>query len=168
MVECPFTKIHKLLRSGQPGKALAGLLDSSTGRIRTPYIADRNHAWYCVGNAKFMRGDYRAAVKAYRRALANDKTDTQALIAIANCYERLARPVSAVRVLRRALLQATDQRDRASVEYNLGNAYFDLGRWSEAAWYFSLVADRRDKIGVFARRNARVVSERLRSLQVPS
>ena len=124
-----FSQLHALLSKRQ-FRALEGrLIDNRTGRVRAPFRCDLNHAWYLSGESFSSRSRWQNAIQAYRKAYARDRTDWQALMAIGNCYDRLRRPRDAARYLSRA---ASIFPRSAKLQYNLGNALFDMGRLPDA------------------------------------
>ncbi|WP_139237321.1 tetratricopeptide repeat protein [Polaromonas sp. YR568] len=157
--EKAFDKIHSLLADGKATQALRHLLDSQTGRLRKEVAWDANHAWYCVGGAYFKLEDFKQAVQAYRKACRVNSQDALALWALGNSYDALARPKLAERAFRLALDQTMNERNKAAVLLNLGNALFDQKRFDEAGSVYLQVKGRRDEIGTKARKNLKKVME---------
>jgi tetratricopeptide (TPR) repeat protein len=148
-----FQPIHVLLSKGKPRQALNRLLDPSSAKLRQMYAFDKNHAWYCVGNAEFNQCNYQEAVIAYRKAYRAEHGDINCLIAIGNCYDAQWRPKLAERVLRQALLLEPKGVSKATVICNLANALFDQKKYIDAAKMYELITSRKDVIGLKAKTN---------------
>jgi tetratricopeptide (TPR) repeat protein len=149
-----FEQVHRLMREGQHHKALALMIDPSTGELRSRFGSDPNLSWYAVGDALYKLGDFYAASEAFDEAFKADRNDVDALIALANCYDALNRPESAERVLSRALtLTPKSSTESAIVSFNLANALIDQEKWSQARQILSTLVKRDDEVGIKARRN---------------
>jgi len=127
----PFKEIYKLLKTGKSAAALKIIYDENSGQINKLYSADLNHAWYVVGDIFFKLEKYEDALKAFKKSIRNRKDDWQALWAIGNCYSEIGRPVFTERYIRKALLYV-DRNKRQDLNYNLGNALFDQGKYLES------------------------------------
>lgn len=124
-----FSMLHRLLREADFRHALSCLIDRGSGRIRPPFTCDLNHAWYVHGLIRFRRRRYQEALYSFDKAYKYARSDWQALMAAANCYDQLGRPRLTEQRLRKAVgLQPKS----AELRYNLANALLDLGRYSEA------------------------------------
>jgi tetratricopeptide (TPR) repeat protein len=124
-----FDEISSLLREGEHLKAL-GQLVGKDGRIRADYRADLNHAWYLAGNAAYDAGQINRALEFFKKSARTWPDDTQALMAIANCYSDLNKPRWTAHYLAKAIQIDPNNPD---LNYNLANARFDLRQYTEAA-----------------------------------
>ncbi len=124
-----FDEVHKLQRAGKSNAALSMLLNRKTGRIKKPYDADLNHAWYTVGDIFYKTKKYDQAIHAFKKAFLNWSGDVEALWAIANCYSDLAKPWLTKHYLTKAIRHGGK---RDVLRYNLGNALFDMGKYRDA------------------------------------
>lgn len=156
-----FQFVHRFLREGSPKEALSLLLNSKGNRLRYVFWVEKNHAWYCVGEAKYMQMEYTEAFSAYRRAYYLDKSDWRALMAMANCCDQQKNPRRAIRFLHAALLRVIGKKDRVRVLYNLANAYFDAGDCSKALEYYKETSSASGDVGVMSRKNAKLAAARL-------
>jgi len=151
----PFPALYELLRNGRKKNVLGKLYDASRGRIRAPFSADPNHAWYFVGTIMFDSAKYREAIEAFQKALRTRRTDVDALWAIGNCYAALGQPRFAARYFERAL--ALRSRHSDALRFNLGNALFDQGRYEEALKLYKKVMRSGDRrLSASASRNAAI------------
>lgn len=158
-----FSPVHRLLKKHEYEKAIACLVESSTGRLRRPYSYFRNHAWYCVGGAYFKLGKFDLAVAGFEKALRADPSDVACLWALGNCFDALGKPKLAERRLRLALDLKPIGREKAAILVNLGNSLTDQGRWAEAISCYQGPARRKDEIGRTARKNRKFAADRLRA-----
>lgn len=158
-----FAPVHKLIKKGKFAEAVAALVDAETGRIKSEFAWDKNHAWYCVADSKLRQGDAHAAISAFKRAYKANPKDVEALLAIGNCYDALKRPKLAERFLRQALLLSPIGRDKAAILVNLGNSLLDQRRWGEAMECFAAPSKRTDDIGIKAKKNRAFAKAKLRS-----
>jgi len=125
-----FDQVHRMLRSpAQVGGVESIVLDKQTGRIRTPFTCDRNHAWYLLGCAAYEAGRFRDALLAFHKALRNWSEDADSMMALANCYSESGRPRWSVFYLGKALAVKPEDPE---LLYNMGNAYFDLQQYSSS------------------------------------
>lgn len=148
-----FSMLHRLLREADFRHALNLLIDRGSGRIRPPFTCDLNHAWYVHGLIRFRQGRYREALYSFDKAYKYARSDWQALMAAANCYDQLGRPRLAERRLRKAVgLQPKS----AELRYNLANALLDLGRHSEAIGEYREAQRLPGKVKRAARKNEQV------------
>lgn len=128
-----FEEIHEMLRRGKLPDVLGCILDQSTWTVLAPYDVDLNHAWYVVGDVFFRERQYAHSIRAFERAIEEWPEDIDAYLALANAHTESHDPREACRILLRAHELASGD-DR--VTYNLGNAYFDLGEFSKANFYY--------------------------------
>lgn len=135
-MENPFKDAHKALKQRQYRQVLASLLDSR-GRLKAAFKSYPNHAFYILGNIYYKKADYVGAIRYFRRSLNADKSDYQALWAIADCYSDSNRPRLAERYYLQALKLAKS--NLSNLRYNLGNALFDQGRYADAVSIYKTV-----------------------------
>lgn len=128
-----FDPIHALLRRQEYGDAIDRVYDEEGNGIRSPFDEDANHAWYVVGDARFKLGDIGGAMDAFRHALAEVPDDADAMWAIADCHRENRETKQAETMLRQALLC---QPDNQAIQYDLGNALFDQGKFEEAKGFY--------------------------------
>lgn len=159
--EVAFSDIHKMMKANQFKKTVNRLVDSSTGKLNNVFKADSNHAWYCVGLAKYYQREFRQAIEALRRALRNDPEDFMAMRVIGDCYDELGQPKFAERYYRKALTLSPRGAYKAALQYNLGNSLFDQKRFVEAISLYKMLNNRRDEIGRKAQTNLAVASRKL-------
>lgn len=157
MKEKSFDEVNSMLLNGEERKVRGMLVDPDTGRIKREYAWDRNHAWYCVGDADFKMGKYKDAIKSFRKAYGYDSDDVQCLLAIGNCFDAIKEPKKAENILKKALDIGLKGKVRSAVIFNLGNALFDQERFDEAIAYYLDVKNRRDEIGKKARKNIKLI-----------
>lgn len=142
----PFDEISKLLRSSRRNIVLSMLLNAETGRIKKPYISDLNHAWYIVGSILYKQQcAYTGALSAFKKSYRHWKGDVAAIRAIGNCYSDLGNPKMAKYYFEKArTVGGKKYKDIDIVTYNLGNAYFDMGKYRDAVKQYKKVG-KRDK-----------------------
>lgn len=138
-----FAAVHQLLRSGQAARALRALYSLPSGRLRPPFTQNTNHAWYCVGVAAFDRRNFSEAALAFKKAARSRPDDSEALWAVADCYSELGRPKLAERYYTQAL-RVSREKD-LSLRFNLGNALYDQGKFSDAIAQYRHVVRGKDK-----------------------
>lgn len=159
MAEIDYSEIYGLSNAGAYKRALTRLLNEGRSRIRPPYSGDLNHAWYLTGDLYYKLGCIDEALKAFKRSLANWSEDTEAMMAIANCYSLLSRPRWAVYYLRKALELDPDNRN---LVYNLGNAYLDCGSYDAATRaYRKALLGASEELSRMIRRNIKIASDRV-------
>lgn len=145
-----FDEIHSLAKSGAHEDVLKALL-SGSGSVKDEYSEDLNHAWYLVGDSLYDLERYPEALQAFRRSFRSDNTDHLALMAMANSASEMKAPRRAVRYLQMAISRAPDDR---SIQYNLGNAFFDAEDYVSAMQAYSKVRGH-DALAGMARRNSK-------------
>jgi tetratricopeptide (TPR) repeat protein len=154
-----FNAIHDLLKDEKFNSAVRRLVQIGGTKLKSEFKHDANHAWYCVGDAEFKRGNYQIACAAFRRALKAEPTDVMCLLGVGNCYNEMKRPKLAERAFRNALALNTNGRLKASAEYNLANALYDQNQFDDALAIYKKVARRRDDIGELSRKNINLIKE---------
>lgn len=137
-----FKSLHNMLRRDALDPALRCILDFDTARIRKPYNADINHAWYVVGDIYYRLGDFSQSLRAFRAAFLKNNDDYQAAKAIGNCYSEMGRYKMAERFYKKAiLLNKEDLKEDLELIYNIGNALFDQKKFKEAVCAYEKVLD---------------------------
>ena len=131
-----FQEVHEKLKKRDYDAALGLLLNSKTGKIRSSFISDANHAWYLVGDLFYKRRQYDQAVEAFLSAVECRDDDAEAMWAIANCYSDLGDPKAAEKYQREAVKVKPDDH---RLLYNLGNALFDQGQYEDAMVFYKMV-----------------------------
>lgn len=154
-----FVPIYFLLRTGRFEEVLQEIVNTKTGRIKNPYAKDPNHAWYVVGDTYCKTDQFVAAADAFRKSLRTRDNDCQALFALAYCYSELGSPVRATRVLLKVI--SIDGRKEKYL-YNLGNAYFDRGRISDAIKAYEEVVASGGELSALATKNIAVAKKKLK------
>ena len=153
----PFDEIHRLSRKAQYDQALGLLLDSAGRKIRAPYDDDLNHAWYVVGDLYYKKQDFQAAAQAFDKSVAARSDDSEALMALADCYSELQMPGMAERYLRIALKYG----ETIALTYNLGNALFDQERFDEALLEYEKIPRSAGDLYDLAQRNIAAARQRI-------
>lgn len=150
-----FNSIHKLLKQKKYAKVIALMLDNKKTRIKHAFAtdaSDRNHSWYIIGDIYFKKSQFQKALHAFRQAVRAWMHDTEALLAIGNCYSEMGRPVLAERYYKKALLLA-DSKLKPIITYNLGNALYDQEKYSEAVLQYKKIGKSAGKVYRIAQRN---------------
>lgn len=136
-----YEPVHRLSRNGRLAAALRVMHEPSTGRVRGEFSDDLNHAWYVIGDIHYRQQETRAALHAFKRALHHWPGDAEAMMAIGNCYADLRMP----RWSAWYLAKASELRPKdAAILFNLGNAYFDQGKKSDARRAYAKAAKHAD------------------------
>jgi Flp pilus assembly protein TadD len=165
MTADPFDYVHALVKKDELDKALREVLDAATGQINLPYCDDENHAWYVVGDILARQENWIGAKEAFRKAIQDRPDDVQALLGLAYAYTELRDFGGARDVLLNA--QRLDPTNSA-VLYNLGNAYFDLGEYEKAKFFYVSVTQERDsELWKKAQKNYELSIQRLSELDSP-
>ncbi len=98
----------------------------------------RNVVAYSRGDEYFRAGRFRDAIAFFREAFDADPQDSMCLLAIGNCWSELRKFKRAEASFRQALSLATEL-EVPALTFNLGNALYDQGRYSEAVTAYSQV-----------------------------
>lgn len=157
-----FKQIYKLLKYAKYAKALAVLLDKKKWRIKGCFAQNkknRNQAWYVIGDIFFKIKRYKEARKAFVNALMVCPRDVAAMHAVGNCYDVLKHPDMAERYFRKGLLFA-DSSIRPKLIYNLGNAFFDQGKYEEAIEQYKHIRKSTGSLYELARKNLNIARKR--------
>lgn len=145
-----FSQIYKLKEEGKYRLALSKLVDNKTGRVKSPYTEDKNHAWYTIGDIFFKSRKYYEAIRAFQKAHKYWTDDVEALWAIANCYSELGKPWLAKYYLIKAIA-INGKKDE--LRYNLGNALFDMEEYEDAVREYKKVGKNNKKLCMLAASN---------------
>jgi tetratricopeptide (TPR) repeat protein len=148
-----YALIYQLIKAGDYKLAIRSMVNLKSGRLKSPFKQDANHAWYCVGDAYFKSENFLEAITAFQRARKADPEDAMCFLALGNSYDAIGRPKLAERMFRQALVMHLDNFDRASALFNLGNALYDQCRYAEAIEQYQQLRMRKDEIGDKARKN---------------
>ena len=153
-----FEIVYKLLRANLLEEALNKIYDQEEDKLFSPFDSDPNHAWYVVGDIFFEFGQFDYAENAFEKALSHREDDKQALMALANAQMECNRADNAETTLLRALsLDPTNE----NYIYNLGNALFDQGKYSEAINEYEKIGDERVKLKADAIKNSLLARKKL-------
>ncbi len=123
------------LAAGQPDAAVASLTQAlSDPSYPTPYKAQA-----ALGEAYERLGQPREAGAAWRNAAIDESNPNPsvALAKLGGCFMQLGRPMDAVEAYRTALDFAAPQADQNAIYAELGEAYVQANRLTEAADAFS-------------------------------
>jgi|JI10StandDraft_1071094.scaffolds.fasta_scaffold53395_3 tetratricopeptide (TPR) repeat protein len=121
--------------------------------------ADPNHVAYVRGDKKFKEGRFADAAKYFLVALEEWPEDWQAMAALGNSYSEMKKPRKSEQWFRQAIALAPMEM-QPDLNYNLGNALFDQGRFDEAIEMYSQVP-RGNKTWRLAERNIALSKRRL-------
>lgn len=159
-----FHEINQLLRNGQHSKAISRLV-ARDGRIRADFRGDVNHAWYLAGDAAYRSGDLDQALVFFKNSARAWPDDTQALMALANCYSDLNKPRWAAHYLAKAIEIDPHNPD---LNFNLANARFDMAQYAKAVKLYRKVIKASDsKTKILAAKNLEHALHRLRKPRAP-
>ena len=113
---------------------------------------NRHLAAYSAADALYRQGKIRAAIPAFKAALALAPTDSDTLWALGDCYSEAGRARKAELSFRKAWLLAPYSK-RGDLLYNIANALFDQRR-PQAALILYRRVPRHSSAHSLARRNA--------------
>ena len=94
-------------------------------------MRDLNHIAYVRADLFYKRGRLFAAAKWFTVAVKQSPVDYQALWALGDTFSQLKKPKKALAFYTQAINLAPVQ-DQPVLNYNLGNAFFDQGRFEKA------------------------------------
>lgn len=147
--------VHKLLKKKKYKQVLSTVLENE--EVREPFTNDLNHAWYIVGDAYFKLNDYKLAIQSFKKALEYWDEDISAMIALSNSYSELKAPELASKVLENGL--RVDPFNE-TLNYNLGNAYFDQERYQDASSCYKKI-DQSSNLFDMAQNNLKAIKYKL-------
>ena len=90
-----------------------------------------NHHLYGKGCLYFERGAFREAISSFREALEYWPEDSEAWLALGNCYDACGKPRKAEKCYRMSIEYQTDK-TRDIALFNLGNALYDQRLFADA------------------------------------
>ena len=160
-----FEVIHVLLTQGHLEEALRILYNSRNDTIKPPYDHDLNHAWYVVGDIYFRNKDFKRAVHAFKHSLDAWQEDSDAYLAIGNCYDELCEYTAAEDHFRKAL-EINPKCERSM--FNLGNMLFDQEKYQEAIECYKEVVNSDTVVGKRSYKNIKLAKSRLKNLKKKS
>jgi tetratricopeptide (TPR) repeat protein len=146
----PFKEIHDLLREKQHENVLEKIYDKTRGAIRKEFQGDENHAWYIIGDIFFKQSNYEMAAHSFKKSLESREDDIEACCALANAYSELGMPDKSAACLIAGLKYKPDS---STLNYNLGNAYFDMGERERAIKHYKRVLPQHEDIYEMAQKN---------------
>ena len=118
-----------------------------------------NVAAYSEADEFYRSGRYRDALRLFKTAADADPSDGDAFHAVGSCYDALHKPARAAAAYTIALGLLPIGRHPA-LHFNIGNAYFDQGRYHEALSEYEKVPPGHP-VSPAARKNARLALERM-------
>ncbi len=157
-----FEEIHVLLKQGHLEEALCKLYNSRNDTIKPPYDHDLNHAWYAVGDIYFRNKDFKRAVPAFKYSIDAWQEDSDAYLALGDCYEELCEYAAAEDHFRKAL-EINPKSERSM--YNLGNMLFDQERYQEAIECYKKIVNSDTDVGKRSYINLKLAKSRLKKLK---
>ncbi len=104
---------------------------NSTDKEVDQEAGDINHESYGRGCLFFDKGAYREAISCFREALEYWPEDSEAWLALGNCYDACGKSRKAEKSYRKSLDFQTDKTRDAAL-FNLGNALYDQSQFKEA------------------------------------
>lgn len=146
----PFKEIHELLRQKKYEDALGKIYDKARGVINRGFRDDENHAWYIVGDLFFKSSNYEMAAHSFKKSLESREDDIEAYCALANTYSAMKMPEKSAACLIAGLKYDSDS---STLNYNLGNAYFDMGEYNKAIKHYERVLPQHEEIYAMAQKN---------------
>jgi Flp pilus assembly protein TadD len=154
-----FSEIHVLLRQRKYDSILKLMTFANGKTLRKDYRTDPNHSYYILGDIEFKKENFERASYYFKRAIKVRSDDTEALLALGNCFDAMKLPVKARNTLQKAL--ALKPRDK-SIKFNLANAQLDLGNYEKAVPLFKSAAKSKNvQISKGAKRNCKLALTKL-------
>ncbi len=102
-----------------------------------------DHSLYGKGIVFFETNDFRSAISAFKEALVYWPEDSQAWLALGDCYDADKKPRRAIKCYRQALkFETAETRDNAL--YGLGVNLFDQREFDEAVICFQKISEAAD------------------------
>ncbi|MBB4867109.1 tetratricopeptide (TPR) repeat protein [Pseudomonas nitritireducens] len=146
----PFIEIHELLRGKDYETAFNRLYNKNTNSISEEFKEDYNHAWYIIGDIFFKSSNYEMAIHSFKKALESRIDDIEAYRALANSYSAIGAPEKSCEQLNTALQFSPND---PILNYNLGNAFFDIGDYKKAIKAYEKVPHDQGEIYTLAQEN---------------
>jgi tetratricopeptide (TPR) repeat protein len=156
--------VRKMLGVDKGVEPLSILLNKKTGRIKSPYNADLNHAWYIVGLIYYKQGSIASALSAFKKSYRHWSEDIAAIRAIGNCYSDLGNPRMAKFYFSKAInTGGKNYKDLDILIYNLGNAYFDLKKYDLAIAEYKKVRKKDKTTYSLAQKNIKHAQKKIKA-----
>ena len=124
-------------------------------------MRDINHLAYVRADRFYKRGRFKAAAKWFAISLNAHPQDWQALWALGDTYSELKKPAKALSFFSQAI-EVAPRTEASNLNYNLGNALFDLGCYSAAIKSYSKVLPT-SKVSVMSAKNIELSMQHLAS-----
>ncbi len=99
-----------------------------------------DHSLFGKGIVFFETNDYRSAISAFKEALVYWPEDSQAWLALGQCYDADNKPRRAAKCFRQALKFETEE-TRDSAFYGLGVSLFEQHMFEDAIHQFEKISD---------------------------
>jgi tetratricopeptide (TPR) repeat protein len=131
-----FLKVAKLAKEKKYDEILSSLLTKSH-RLNHVASFDKNHAWYCVGNAYYRLEKHEEALRAFRNSMREQPDDFQAWFALGDIYSELELYRQSEYCFSTICEINPDNED---ARYNLACAQMDQGNYFSALHSFSLIS----------------------------
>jgi tetratricopeptide (TPR) repeat protein len=129
-------------------------------------VRDINHLAYVRANRFYKRGLFHAAAKWFALSLNSWPQDWQALWALGNTFSELKKPAKALSFFSQAI-NIAPSKELSNLNYNLGNAFFDLGCYQAAINSYRKVSPI-SKVSVMAVKNIELSAQHLAIQPNPS
>ena len=152
-------EVYKLARNGEHLAVISSIKHHGIWRLKNDFRPNANHSWYIAGCAYYDLRKYESSVKAFQKALRSWPEDGEAWFALGNSYSELGRFYSAYRANMRGIKSESNKKVLPALYYNLGNALFDMKKYTDAAAIYKKLIRRRDEIGRMARKNLKLATE---------
>jgi len=129
----------------------------SAAADREPDV-ELNISAFSEADELYRAGRFLEALRLFSVSLEADPTDGDAFHAIGSCYDALHKPAQAAMAYRSAITLLPPERHPA-LHFNIGNAFFDNGKYEEALAEYRLVPAG-DAVWPAASKNAKLALER--------
>jgi tetratricopeptide (TPR) repeat protein len=129
-------------------------------------MRDLNHLAYVRADRFYKRGRFHAAAKWFVISLSSWPHDWQAMWALGNTFSELQKPAKALSFFNQAISVAPSK-ELSNLNYNLGNALFDLGCYRAAINTYRKVSPT-SKVSVMAAKNIELSMQYLVTQPNPS
>jgi tetratricopeptide (TPR) repeat protein len=103
----------------------------SSNKEFNPDASELNQKAYKSGCDYYDHSSYKKAAKAFAESLEYWPEDSEAWLALGNCYDELNKPAKAEQCFRKSL-QFVSPDKKNNVFYNLGNSLLDQAKFGEA------------------------------------
>jgi tetratricopeptide (TPR) repeat protein len=161
-----FEEVHDLIHEQELSTALGKLISRKSGRLRDPFSAYPNHAWYLVGDVYLKLKNFSLAANAFKKSIYHRSEDSDAVLALGFCYSENNQPRKAKNVLAKG--NSLFPRD-VRIKYNLANAYFDLNDFEAASKLYTTLQKCKDSfIARAAKKNLQITKKGKKRGRVPT